>query len=258
MKRALILLSAILLGVQSASAWGTFGHKVIVEIAKRHISEQTKSNIAKYMPYNMCDDAVWMDLHRYDEPIKYTTAWHVYNVDEKHQYDPNPRLYKGDAIHALKVADYNLSKYRELSDSAVVMNLRMVIHFAGDMHCPTHSYVPGPRCFWPCELNGKQIKQFHGVYDAMPAWLHPNKSVEETATELDNARKGEIKRIQRGDLHEWAHDAGKRNAVIYEWNEHNRKVLDPNTVELSRDLVNLELRNAGYRLAYLLDKYFGK
>ena len=46
--------------------------------------------------------------------------------------------------------------------------------------------------------------------------------------------------------------------MIYKWNEHNRKVLDPNTVELSRELVNLQMRDAGYRLAYLLDKYFGK
>ena len=92
----------------------------------------------------------------------------------------------------------------------------------------------------------------------MPEWLHPNESVADVATEIDTAKKGEIKRIQRGDFHDWAHDIGSRNAIIYKWNEHNRKVLDPNTVELSRELVNLQIRNAGYRLAYLLDQYFGK
>lgn len=257
MKKLFLLVAIATLGAQSANAWGTLGHKVIVEIAKRHISEQTKANIAKYMPYDMCDDALWMDDHRKDKPIAYTTAWHVYNVDENYEYDPNPRLYKGDAIHALKIAEYNLRNYREQTDSTVLMNLRMVLHFAGDIHCPTHSYVPGPRAHWSCELNGKKIS-FHGVYDYMPEWLHPNRSVADVATEIDNAKKSEIKRIQRGDFHDWAHDIGSRNAVIYKWNEHNRKVLDPNTVELSRDLVNLQMRNAGYRLAYLLDKYFGK
>lgn len=257
MRKLLLLVALATFGVQSASAWGTLGHKVIVEIAKRHISEQTKANIAKYMPYDMCDDALWMDDHRKDKPIAYTTAWHVYNVDENYEYDPNPRLYKGDAIHALKIAEYNLRNYREKSDSAVLMNLRMVLHFAGDIHCPTHSYVPGPRAHWSCELNGKRLS-FHGVYDSMPEWLHPGESVADVATEIDNAKKGEIKRIQRGDFYDWAHDIGSRNAVIYKWNEHNRKVLDPNTVELSRELVNLQMRNAGYRLAYLLDKYFGK
>ena len=92
----------------------------------------------------------------------------------------------------------------------------------------------------------------------MPNSLYPNKSCVEIAANLDNAKRGEIKRIQKGDLHEWAHEIGTMNAVIYKWNPHNTKVLNPNTVELSRNLVDIQLRNAGYRLAYLLNKYFGE
>ncbi len=36
------------------------------------------------------------------------------------------------------------------------------------------------------------------------------------------------------------------------------KILREDTVEISKNLVNLQMRNAGYRLAYLLNKYFGK
>ena len=168
----------------------------------------------------------------------------------------NPRLKQGDAILAMKIAEHNLTKYERLTDSAVVMNLRCLLHFTGDMHCPTHSYVPGPRCHWPCKLNGKKIKSFHYAYDIMPALLHPNKSCVEIATEIDNASKSEIKRIQKGSLDEWVHDIVSKNAIIYEWNPHNTPVLAENTVELSRELVNLEMRNAGYRLAYLLNRYF--
>jgi hypothetical protein len=78
------------------------------------------------------------------------------------------------------------------------------------------------------------------------------------AAEIDNAKKSEIKRIQKGSLLDWVHDIGSRNAIIYEWNPHNTPVLHENTVELSRDLVNLQMRNAGYRLAYLLNLYFGE
>jgi hypothetical protein len=257
MKRIFTLLLAIaIVGIESASAWGKLGHEVIIEVAKRHITEQTKQNIAKYLPYDITKDAVYMDIHRNDKEIGYTTAWHVYNIDEKGEYDMNPRLYKGDAILAMKIVEHNLTKQERLTDSAIVINIRCLLHFAGDMHCPTHSYVPGPRCFWPCELNGKKYKAFHGVYDYMPALLHPNKSCVEIAAEIDNASKGEIKKIQKGSLHEWAHDIGSRNAIIYKWNPHNTPILHENTVELSRDLVNLEMRNAGYRLAYLLNRYF--
>ncbi len=259
MKRLLIVILAVAIaGIESTSAWSKLGHEVIIEVAKRHITEKTKQNIAKYIKYDITQDAVYMDIHREDKEIGYTTAWHVYNVDEKYEYDMNPRLYKGDAILAMKVVEHNLTKLDRLTDSAVVMNIRCLLHFTGDIHCPTHSYVPGPRCFWPCELNGVKYKEFHKVYDVMPALLHPNKTNIEIAALIDNASKSEIKRIQKGHVHDWAHDIGSKNYIIYEWNPHNTKVLNPNTVELSRDLVDLQMRNAGYRLAYLLNRYFGK
>ena len=257
MKRIVTLAIIAMLAVE-AFGWGGVGHRVIVEIAQRNLTEKAKKNISKYMDYDLKKEAVWMDVHRNDKPIAYTTAWHVYNVDEQSIYDPNPRLYKGDAILAMKVSDFNLKKYRALSDSAVVMNLRFVLHFTGDIHCPTHSYVPGPRCFWPCELNGKKLKSFHSLYDYITDDLYKGMNAAEAAAKLDNCNKGERKRICKGDLHEWAHEIGEMNAVIYKWNPHNTKVLNPNTVELSRDLVDTQVRNAGYRLAHLLNKYFAK
>lgn len=259
MKRVFIVLAVVVLaGIESASAWGRLGHEVIIEVAKRHLTENTKKNIAKYISYDITKDAVYMDIHRDDKEIAYTTAWHVYNTDEKHDYDMNPRLSKGDAILAMKIVEHNLTKQERLTDSAMVMNIRCLLHFAGDMHCPTHSYIPGPRCFWPCELNGVEYKEFHKVYDIMPALLHPNMTNVEIAALLDNASKKEIKRIQKGNLHEWVHDIGSKNYIIYEWNPHNTPVLNPKTVELSRELIDIQLRNAGYRLAFLLNKYFGK
>ena len=257
MKRVFaIVITTAIIGIGNLFAWGRVGHEIIIEVAKRHITEKTKANIAKYMPYDITKDAVWMDTHRHDKPIAYTTSWHVYNVDEQFEYDMNPRIHKGDVIHAMKVADHNLSKLERLTDSAIVMNIRCLIHFAGDMHCPTHSEVPGPRTFWPCEYNGKRCKSFHSFYDHLPDMLYPNRPSADVAAEIDNASNGEIKRIQKGTLHEWARENAKKNAIIYKWNPHNTAILAPNTAELSHELVDLQMRNAGYRLAYLLNKYF--
>ena len=240
------------------SAWGTKGHKTVIAIAQRHLTEKTKANIARYMDYNLQDDAVWMDHHRHDKPIEYTTAWHVYNVDKNHNYDPNPRLHKGDCIYGMYIADYNLRHYRELSDSAVVMNIRMIIHFAGDMHCPVHSYFPGPRNFWKCRYNGEEIGTFHGFYDAIPGRLWPNLNPDELAAELDNCRKGQIRKICKGSFVDWAHACADRSCGIYEINPPLTEDLAPDTVERSREIVALQLRDAGYRLAFLLNSYFGK
>lgn len=197
MKKFLLMILALAgLAQQSALAWGRYGHQIVVALAQRHISETTKCNIAQYFDYNLQQDATWMDAHRNDAPIAYTTSWHVYNVNENHEYDPNPRLHKGDAVYALQIADYNLSHYKELTDSAVVMNVRMLIHFAGDMHCPVHSYFPGPRNFWECTL-GEYKGTMHSVYDKIPEWLYEG-TPDEVAERLDCSSRREIRKIQKG------------------------------------------------------------
>lgn len=255
-KKLLLLFAAVAITQQQAFAWGRFGHEVVIKVAERHLTDRAKAKIARYMPYDLKTDAVWMDHHRKDKEIDYTTAWHVYNVDEEHNYDPNPRLGKGDIMTGMRTADYNLRNYERSTDSAVLMNLRMLLHFVGDMHCPTHSYFPGPRCFWPCTLEGVPQKSFHSVYDRMPELLYGDTPVEEVAARIDTLGANEIDRIQQGTFLDWIRDCGDRNCVIYEWNPFDTEVLDPNTVELSRDLVTVQMRNAGYRLALLLNRYF--
>ena len=258
MLRKMLLLVVAAAAGRSACAWDRFGHEVVIGVAERHLTDRARANIARYMPYDLKTDAVWMDDHRRDKGIAYTTAWHVYNVDANRDYDPNPRLSKGDIMTGMRTADYNLGHWERLTDSAVVMNLRMVLHFVGDMHCPTHSYFPGPRCFWPCTLNGEAQQSFHHLYDRIPELLFGELSVGEVAERIDDLDEAAIGRVQQGTFLDWIRDCGDNNCVIYEWNPFNREEHDPNTVELSRELVRVQLRNAGYRLAWLLNRYFDR
>lgn len=263
----------MLLGLMSsfaAGAWGTIGHRVTIEIAQRYLSETAKRNISAIMPYDMKKDAVWMDAHRRDSDIAYTTAFHVYNVNpQSGEYDPTVRFAKGDCVRALVISDYVLRHRHEYSDSVVLMNLRMMIHFIGDLHCPTHSYLwePGGQK-WPCMLCGKKFDTFHSVYDKMPGLLYPGQSDQQIADLIDDASKRERGKIAKGSFLDWVKLIGVQNAYIYEINpapEGHRlapgvdmPVLDPDTVEKSRNLCNMQMRNAGYRLARLLNEYFGE
>ena len=118
MKRLFITLAVVALSINSAMAWSKFGHEVIIELAKRHLTEKAKANIAKYMPNDMTVEAIYMDDHRNDKELAYSTSWHGYSVDENFEYDMNPRLDKGDVMLAMKVTDHNLSKLDRLTDSA--------------------------------------------------------------------------------------------------------------------------------------------
>ncbi len=258
MRKLIFVLCAVVMCANSAMGWGRLGHAAIVGVAQRHLTEKAKANIAKYIDYDLKKDAVWMDEHRRDEGIAYTSSWHTYSTFENHEYDPNPRLYKGDCVLALNVADYNLKRYKTLTDSAVVFNIRMLIHFVGDLHCPTHGYPHNSNYKWSCEFKGKKQKTFHSIYDKMPSWIWPKTKADVVAEKIDNCSKGEIKKIQKGDVYTWVYEICEDSAAILEWNPIDTYNLNPETVELSRDLVNTQMRNAGYRLAYLLNKYFDK
>ena len=145
MKKLFFLLIAVVLGVRTASAWARLGHETVVEIAKRHLTEEAKANIAKYLPHDITTDAVWMDRNRLGSPWPYSNDWHSYYYDAKFRHDPNRKVAHGDTMRALDLAERNLSIYKELPDSAVIYNIRMILHFVGDMHCPSHCKLVGGR-----------------------------------------------------------------------------------------------------------------
>ncbi len=72
MKKLLLIVAMAAFGVQTASAWAKLGHETVVEIAKRHLTEEAKANISKYLPYNITEDAIWMDKNRKGSPWPYS------------------------------------------------------------------------------------------------------------------------------------------------------------------------------------------
>ena len=133
MKRICFILLLITVSMIELSAWSRLGHEVAIAVAQRHLTEKTKENIAKYIAYDLKEDAVWMDNHRRDENIAFTTHWHTLCIDKNLKYDPNmhsSKLANGDAIRAFRICEGTLrdKRYEHMTDSAVVMALRILIH----------------------------------------------------------------------------------------------------------------------------------
>lgn len=259
MKRLFLAALATVYSV-CAFAWAGLGHQTIVAIAENNITERAKANISKYMPYSMVKDAVWMDRHRKDKPYAHTGYWHSCRVDEKRGYIINRdyRQKHGTVLTALQVADYNLSDWENASDSVVLINLRMLIHFVGDMHCPCHlGHSHEKTCKGKLSVNGKDYT-FHKLYDAMPSFIWKGKKASEVAKELGTLKKGEIKKTVKGTPEQWAIESAKDCQLVYDLNPETKADFDPQTIEKSEELIRLQLTRAGYRLAYLLNKYFDR
>lgn len=259
MKRMMVLALAIFSFVLPSGAWGNFGHRTVIQVAERHLKKAAKENLARYFDYDIVEDASWMDRHRKDPGIDYTDAWHVCYTDSNGVYDPMPKAAKGDCVRALQLCAYNLSHYKELPDSVVVFSVRMLIHMVGDMHCPSHTYIGGKRNFWDCSLPPYwENNTFHGFYDHITEFIYDGKTTETVAELVDNFDKMEMSAICKGSFEDWASECGKRNKAIYEINPVGTHDLANDTVWRSAPLVGEALRNAGARLAFLLNKYFAK
>lgn len=263
MKKLIFTLLFAAVSFSQALAWSSLGHQVAVAVAQRHLTEETKKNISKYIDYDLKQDASWMDRHRKDEPIAFTTYWHSVGIDKNMKYDPNLRhtmLANGDAVRAFRVGEATLrdKRYEHMTDSAVVFAIRVLIHCIPDMHCPTHTIFEGKKHGRGYELNGVKLNSFHSVYDKMPALIWGDKPADEIAAIIDNASKREIKKIVSGSVYDWVEGIAEMNYEMYTWNPPGVEKLNPDTIELSTDLVNTQLRDAGYRLAYILNMYFGK
>lgn len=291
--KTILAILLIICSVSKAFPWGSIGHKDIVAIAERHLTPQARQIAEDVFKHSLVEEACWMDQHRKGE-WAFTNSWHVLYFDKDLNYDPDPTLAvntgtrlteeKGDALKAIQRAVYTLSDYKNLNDSTFMINVRYLLHFMGDMHCPVHNLIPGRTTKYTSQMDGREFypvvgvlapvkydnverKSFHTLYDAMPAILYPDKNPKEVAACLDTKTNKEIKRIigqkalikvnNRYDcttaLYRWAHECAEASMKMWEWNPEIEYNINPQTAELSREMIEQQLSNAGYRLAWLLN-----
>lgn len=269
------LIPLSLLVSQLAFSWGGKGHEIVVAVAERHLTENAKKNIAELIPYDLIQDASYMDKHRGDPDLAYAYNFHEQCIDlETLEYDPNAHVECGDLMRALWLSDYNLGHYHQVSDSIAQLNLRMLLHFTGELHCPVHIGIPSiwqPRppfrqdkgkWYW----NGKNVNTFHSFIDRSPAYLFPDADIHAIAASIDNVSRAQARQFVKGDFVDWTNDAARSGYRIYDYfpplweipDTPEDKVIPTEYLDQIRDIITLELLKGGYQLAFLLNKYFDK
>lgn len=255
-------------------AWIGLGHETIAEIAKLHLSQKAREGIARYMPYDITQDARWMDKHRKDPELLYMFHFHEQCINIKTlEYDPNAQVDKGDIMRGLWLSEYNLSHREHLTDSVVVLNIRMMLHFIGDLHCPVHIGIPGiwfPKPPYRQDVGkwyfrGKAYQSFHKLVDRSPALLYPKTTPQELAAILDaKVTPEQAESWVKGDFVDWTNDAAKRGYRIYKFfpplweipDTPEPKYIPDDFLVNTREFIEEELLKAGYQLAYVLNKCF--
>ena len=276
-----IVVSLVLIcSAQEAFAWGGWAHRFITYTAEKHLDPEVKSKIEKYLGSSMIDHCSWMDEirkpirnkkhpeHDYHMPWEHTLAWHMITADKNLQLS-NERAYNndGDLLPNLKVCIENLKNHRNLTDSAVVVNLKCVIHMMEDMHCPCHIYYtefpdcfrkPGVKYRWDLFslfYEGEKTT-YHKVWDGMSILeLYPeyNEDYVKFQAKLDNLSPKKIAKMCEGTPEEWALETARDCRVIYDWAKPNDNI-DREFLLKRRKLTVQQYHRSVYRLAHTLNE----
>ena len=278
-----ILAVALILCVQEASAWGTWVHRLITATAERHLEPEVKAKAERYLGSSIVEHCSWMDEIRkplrsrkhpqFNEcyPFRHTLDWHMITVDERLQIsDKRAFNNDGDLLPNLKVCIQNLKNHRNLSDSAVVVNLKCILHMVEDMHCPSHIfYTEFPDCFWKegtpfyrwdcfeITYDGKPLA-YHTMWDKLAiSELYPEfeGNIERYIEALDTLSSKREAKMCQGSIEEWAVETAKDCRPIYDWAAPGAN-LDRNFLLKHRKLSVQQFHRAAYRLAHILNECF--
>ncbi len=237
--------------------WGPKGHDTVAYIAECHLSKRTKKSIESILgARSMVYVANWMDNASHTDKYAYTKTWHYVNVDDNEDsYATSRKETKGDVVTAINTIVANL-KSGELSSEQERVELMMLIHLVGDMHCPMHAGRKSDR-----GGNGTKVKFFgkqqnlHSVWDSDIVESAHRWSYTEWQQQIDRATRKTVKRYAEGTPNDWIEETLALAKDIY--------TNSPSGANLSYDYVNHytpiieeQLLKGGIRLAALLQEIY--
>lgn len=276
-----LLFVVLLASAESAYAWGGWAHKFITYTADKYLDADVRTKVEHYLGSPMIDHATWMDeirrpIRRKNHPDhekaqawRPSLRWHHMVVDKRFRVsDERSSIGSGDMLPNLEKCIENLRNHRNMTDSAMAVNLKYVIHMIEDMHCPSHIYYTEfEDCFEPTTPNGRKRDQmrityegkrtsYHAVWDGESILiLYPelNEDYELFYQKLDKYSDKQRIKICRGNLNDWASDIGKRCRPIYDKIKPGDSI-DRKFLAGYRKISEAQAMHSAYRLAHILNE----
>ena len=282
MKKIILSVFALVLmfSAQDAMAWDGWTHKLIAVIAEPYLTDKAKEESVKYLGSPIYDHATWMDKvaswnKKRIRGWEQTSVWHMASVDRvgKNKYAlSEKRTKKGSgALHDQLVKSMEVLKNRQnYTDSAVMINLKCLIHMVEDMHGPVHLYYTEDEDCFGMVVDGKKVSTrnqmriyyegkkttLHKVWDGMSIReLYPQfgKDYEKFRVELDKLSPKKRAKMCQGTTADWLVQNAKDCRYIY--NEIDREDrIEHDYIVRNKKLSKQQCLRAAYRLAHVLNE----
>lgn len=256
MKRIILLLASAFIFCAPAFSFTQREHAAIAVIAERYLTPEASSACKKiFRGETLAMYASYPDQYR-----------QVMLDAEGNKY---PHIGECDAdfkpiggVYFVILDDVKLLKnYKNLDPKLALEALGRIVHFVGDMHCPSHVKYPKgttPKTVKNYIYNGKKI-QYHAAWDSNFTSITYAGGVLDLAYFADVATPEERAQYQKGDVLEWAEDCARFCFPFtrdLELNEEREVEVDRPYVTEHGAFAKTQIMKAGYRLAALLNEMF--
>ena len=282
---SLLTVISLVINNYSLNAWGKLGHATVGHIAQEHLTPKARKALSNYLdgkslaaiasdadtyrgmwtmdlgfiPTNI-DNArpPWMRGFDFSTPHNIAPYSHMITVDQEFNVYPTDNL-NGEYID--NIAYYVTRLAQDLKENAEDMDpyeryktIALIVHFIGDMHCPVHIvYRPDnvTKGKFKIDWKGESVN-YHGWWDKFIFDAYYDWSFSDMASLVDTANRKEINELTKGDVYDYAQDSARScYSTACKYKEGDS--IDRNYPTDVRDLLFSQLRNAGYRLAKILN-----
>lgn len=136
---AALVATAVLAAPGALRGWGQNGHRIVGEIAERHLSEAARQGVLAILgeDESLAEAATWPDEIRSDPAWSLAALWHFMSIDDHETLATTARSEEGDVLEAMKRFEAVL-RDPEAPKEKKVEALRFYVHFVGDVHQPLH------------------------------------------------------------------------------------------------------------------------
>jgi hypothetical protein len=250
-----------------ASAWGTLGHKIVANLAERHLSDSARKHISQITGNQpLASLSNWADRIRYNPRIKNPHSnWHYLNINsEKHwQCIKHNGCRQEDIRTGLKSAIHCLKNPHHVRCHLTQKNaLRWLIHLVGDIHQPLH--LGHHR-----DQGGNLIKihyhhkntNLHALWDSKILKYKTNgKSAASLAAKWDTLSDKEIRTIQDSKIIDWIGESHQitqhvayRTSIMNHHTTSGYQALPITYTQKAWPIIRYRIQEAGMRLAAVLN-----
>jgi hypothetical protein len=251
-----ILICAVtLLAFSPIYSWGDAGHRIVAEIARKHLDADVLKAVEQALDGTSFSDAsVWMDEVRREKRYYHMAPWHYVNLEKGAKYKKHNK--EENVINELRFYVKKLNNRNKYDKNEIAVFLKILFHLVGDLHQPLHtgygSDRGGNNVF--VQMNGKATN-LHGVWD-YEIIAYKNIVAGDCMALEATMSESEMQEIRRLNVFQWFDESRAEVEPAYQIGKDG--VLDQAYINAKADVMKRQMLKAGIRLAAVLTRLYQK